>query len=119
MSKIFDNPADSVKCIAKFCFYGCLIVAGILFFIGGGRILSAADEYSPLREVLAYTVDDYARGLAKGYDWYVDGYMGKIQCKTAIYIALASLSSIPLYAFGCLVENVKLIKDKIYQTKEQ
>ena len=118
MSKLFYNPGNSVKVIAKFCFYACLVLAVILFLMGGIRFLSAVDEYSPFGEVLAYTAEDYAYGLAKGYDWYVDGYMGKMQCKTAFYVALASFSSIPLYAFGCLIEDVAAIKEKLYQKKE-
>ena len=115
---LFDDSGHSVKNIAIVCFFLCLVVAAVLILIGSIRILSAVDEYTPFREVLAYTAEDYAYGLERGFDWYVNGYMGKMQCKTALYIALASFCSIPLYAFGCLLENIVAIKKKLYQEKE-
>lgn len=118
MSGLFENPAKSVKGIAKFLFYACLVLAVILFFMGGAKVLSAADGIEDIGEVMAYTAENYAHGLQHGYDWYIDGYIGKTQCKTAIYVAVASFSSIPLYAFGCLVEDVKVIKKSLQQKKE-
>lgn len=119
MSKIFDCPGASLKSIAKFLFYACLVLAVILFLIGGIKVLSAVDTdgYPTFSEVIAYTAEDYAYGLAKGYDWYVDGYMGKQQCKFAFWVALSSFSAIPLYAFGCLVEDVAEIKEKLKENK--
>ena len=115
MSKMFENPGGSLKAIAKFCFYACLILAAILFLIGCIRFLSAVDfdGYPSFAEVASYTIEDYAHGLANEYNWYVDGYLGKMMCKNAIYLALASFGSIPLYAFGCLVEDVAKIKEKL------
>lgn len=118
MTQLFGNPGKSVQGIAKFCFYACIVLA-ILLFIGGAiRFMSAVDEYTPFSEVIAYTAEDYAYGLAEGYTWYADGYLGKVQCKIALFVALASLGSVPLYAFGCLVEDVAAIKEKLVQRQE-
>ena len=80
--------------------------------------MSAVDEYTPFSEVIAYTAEDYAYGLASGDTWYVNGYLGKVQCKEALFVALASLGTVPLYAFGCLVEDVAAIKEKLVQRQE-
>ena len=126
MSRIFNNPANTIKVIAKFCFIACLVIAVILFLIGGIQILIAADYFSyradgfwnAFAEVLTFTAEDYARELQGGYDHVVGGYMGKILCITAPYFALASLLTIPLYAFGCLVEDAAAIKKMLEQKKE-
>ena len=116
---MFENPGKTVQKIAETCFALCLIIAVILFIIGGVRILSEVDSNTTFGEILSYTAEDYARGLSKGYDWLVNGYKGKMQCKTAIYIALGSLSSIPMYAFGCLVEDVAAIREKLRGQEKQ
>ena len=115
LEQLFKNPAESVKKIAKFYFYACIVLA-ILLLISGLIRLMLAD--TPFSEVITYTAEDYAYGLAHGYTRYVNGYLGKVQCKEALFVALASLGTVPLYAFGCLVEDVAAIKEKLVQRQE-
>lgn len=117
LDELFENPGGGVKKIARFCFFILLLIAVVLFILGAIRFMSAVDKYSPFSEVINYTAEDYAYGLAKGYDWYVDGYLGKLQCKTAFFVFLASFSCIPLYAFGELVEEVKTLSSNIAEIK--
>ena len=118
IGEAFDNPGKFLKTLAKICFYLCLIIAVILFIVGVVKIASAVDKYSPLSEVLTYTTEDYVYGLSTGYDWYVNGYMGKIQCKTALYLALSSLACFPLSALGCLVQDISEEKQKLVQIND-
>ena len=115
---MFKNPGKAVQNIATFFFFACLFVALLLFMIGCVKILIAIDEGTTFREVMEYTAGDYVQGLSAGHNWIVYGYEGKTQCKTAIFIALASLPIIPMYAFGCLVEDVATIKKKLLQEKQ-
>lgn len=117
VDELFENPGSGVKKIARFCFFILLLIAIVLFLWGAVRLMSAVDKYSPFNEVINYTVEDYAYGLAKGYDWYVDGYLGKMQCKAAFFVFLVSFSCIPLYAFGELVEEVKALSSNILEIK--
>lgn len=105
MSKLFEESALWVRRIAEFCFYACLVIAFIMSVIGAIKFLSAL-EYDSFTEVLSYTAADFAHGSEK----YVNGYMGKMLCISSFFVALSSLLSIPLYAFGCLVEDVADIK---------
>ena len=115
---MFENPGKAVQRIALFCFFACILIAVFLFIVGGLRILTQVNSSTSFKEVLSYTAEDYAYGLLYESDQYVNGYEGKMQCKTAIYIALASLSTIPMYAFGRLVEDVGTIKNELYQLKK-
>ena len=116
---MFENPGKTVRKITETCFALCLILAAFIFIIGCVRILSEVDSNTTFGEILSCTEEDYARALSKGYDGLVNGYEGKVQCKTAIYIALASLGSIPMYAFGSLVEDVAAIREKLQRQEEQ
>lgn len=118
VDKLLTDPWTSIKKIARFCFYFCLILAVILFVIGAFKIVSNVDKSTPLHEILAYTEEDYAYGVVKGYQWYVDGYMGKQQCKAALVVALTSLGSIPLYAFGCMGEDISALSSNVANLKE-
>jgi len=112
LNKLFENPGKTVKAIAKFCCYACLTLAIILFIIGAVKVLSAlSDTGNTLGEELYYCEELYRFGD-------VNGYTGKMLCITAFYFALTSLSSIPLYAFGCLVEDTAAIKEKLQQKHE-
>ena len=116
---MFENPGKTVQKIAETCFALCLILAAFIFIIGCVRILSEVDSNTTFGEILSCTEEDYARALSNGNDDYINGYRGKMQCKTAIYIALASLGSIPMYAFGSLVEDVAAIREKLRRQEEQ
>ena len=118
LEQLFKNPAGVVKKIAKFCFYACIVLAIFLLISGLIRLMLVAGMGVPFREVMAYTAEDYTNGLFNGYDTYVNGYLGKVQCKEALFVALASLGSVPLYAFGCLVEDVAAIKEKLVRHQE-
>lgn len=112
LNKLFENPGKTVKAIAKFCCYACLTLAIILFIIGAIKVVSAAsDNSTTLGEELFYSEEFYRYGD-------INGYTGKMLCIAAFYFALASLSSIPLYAFGCLVEDTAAIKEKLQQKHE-
>ena len=118
IDSLLTDPWVSLKKIARFCFYFCLIVAVVTFAVGAFKIVSNVDEYTTLHDILAYTAEDYAYGVVKGYQWYVDGYTGKMLCKAALVVALASLGSIPLYAFGCMGEDISALSSNVANLKE-
>lgn len=119
MIGLFDNPGGTIKAIAKFCFIVCVVVAAILLFLGLINIASAYDPDLGIVAAFHYTIEHYLYGLDEDYAPYINGYIGKVQCQLGLYLALASLSSIPAYAFGCLVEDVSDIKKKLYQTQKE
>ena len=68
---------------------------------------------------MAYIAEDYAYGIAHDYEWYVEGYLAKVQCQNAITLVVVSLSCIPLYSFGCVVEDIAQIKEKMNDLKNK
>ena len=110
---MFDNTGAALKKISKFLFTASLVLAIVVFGIGLFRFLTVVDfedGYPSLGDVLSYTIEDYAYGIERDYQWYVEGYLAKEQCKVGISIAILSIACIPMYGFGCLVEDVAEIK---------
>lgn len=108
---LFDNVEEALKKVAKICFYILLVVGVGMVVIGFFKVIAQCDGgYPTFGEVMAYTLEDYAYGLSKGYDWYVEGYKGKTMMSTGFYMAIASLSALPMYGFGVLIEEIKNIR---------
>ena len=103
---LFFNPGETVRKIAKICFYACLVLTVFLLVFGLLNCLSATSEYTSFAEVMAYTEVDYVNAIARENDSIIHGYTGQIMLKAAPLAALAAIYSIPLYAFGSLVDDV-------------
>lgn len=108
VDKIFARPGDSMKTIAKWLSKFFLIAAIILFIVGSFMVVYAVDEnYVTLGDVLSLTDVDVA---LNGDEWVVNGYIGKLLCRDAFVSCALLLCTIPLYAFGILVNDVAEIK---------
>ena len=111
--KIFGNIGNSIKVIAKILFYLCLSIGLLTLIIGVFRFLGGVDEYTSFAEGMACTLED-----AIEYDaLYADCYYGRQTTKAGFILVLSSISLLPLYGFGELINlcsqiNMKIKKDK-------
>lgn len=119
MSKIFDNIEDVLMGLAKILFYLLLFGGLLVLVIGFFKVVSACDRFHSFTEVMSWTVEDYTFGISKGLDRYVEGYRGKLMMKGGFYVALSSVSSLPLYGFGHLLQTTNAIKRKLYELDEK
>ena len=112
MSRLFNNPGETVKSLFKSLCYFCLIIGTVSFFIGVLMILTAAaaDEYVTFADVMSYTALDYAAGLDTAA---ASGYLGKVICQGAFYLVLGGLGTLPVYVLGSLACDVAEMK-KLY-----
>ncbi len=114
---IFSDIGETLKKISKFLFNFCLIIGAIVAVVGAMIFLSGIDEYTSFLEGLACTQED-----AIEYDsLYASCYYGKVVTKFGFWIAFSSLTVLPLYAFGELVNSAKKSKEllmKLNSTKQ-
>lgn len=117
---LFYDSGKTIQKLAKSVFYTLLVIAFFMLGIGVIRLLIAIDgDFSDMGTILSYTYEDYLYGLSKDWDWYIHGYMGKQMCKNAFILALSSLGTFPMYAFGQLVEYTKSIKKSLENINEK
>lgn len=113
--RIFENPGRNIKKLARVLFVLGLVVAVVAFFLGSLMLISASNKdigyYSPkplgMDRMLSCSYEE-----AQEYD-VVHGYVGKIMMVDSLWLALGCLSFLPLYGFGCLVEDTHEIKKAI------
>lgn len=117
---IFGSIEERLQGFAKFLFYFLLVVGIGAIIIGFFKVQGVASKYSDtFAEVMYYTAEDAAYGMAKDYDWYVDGYKGKMLMTNGFYAAISSITTLPLYAFGVLIEEVKAMKYHLKKISEK
>ena len=116
MGRLFYYPGHTVKGIAKFGFWFCLVIAAIAFIAGASILFSIVESYDSLSWAIVLATEPSGLSL---YTWGIRAYFGKTLCRIALYAALASVGSIPMYAFGSLVQDIAVIKYKLQQGKEQ
>lgn len=107
--KIFEQPGEFLKKLAKILFV-LLLICGIILLCSGlihmGDVLDrTSDKFS---DVMAYTLVDAAKA-----EWKADGYTAKMEIHSGIYILLSSLATIPLYGFGQLIEDVNVLAKRV------
>lgn len=111
--KIFDDIGKTLKLIAQICFYLCLCVGLLYILIGAFRFLGGIDEYTTFSEGLSCTLED----ALEYKSLYGDCYYGRQMIKTGFILMLCSLSSLPLFGFGELVDSNLEIKRTLRKTK--
>lgn len=111
IKKIFENSGDSVKTLAKTLFFVCLIIAIFALLIGLSLIIK--HDYLSLSELLKMQEMEYIDSIYKDYRFISEPYEGLRLIKLSLFVALFSLSLIPLYAFGELVSSIQLIKQSM------
>lgn len=118
VENLFNDIGSRIK-LAKVSFYAFIIIGALVFLIGAFKVFGACDKYTPLSEVLSYTAEDYAYGIAHKYEWITNGYMGKQMVKYSFFIIFSSLTTLPLYGFGHLIEvTEKIISVLHYYNKK-
>lgn len=118
MGAIFDNIEETLKKIAKFLFFLLLIGGVLILLIGLIKVIGQCDEYTPFSEIIGYTIEDYTRGVRNGYEWYVEGYKGKVMMSYGFCIAISCFAVLPLYGFGVLIEKIKDIEKEVIKLRK-
>lgn len=115
VDRILENPGRSIKQIAKVLFICCLIVALISLIIGSVWLLQHYSAFDDIDEVLRMTLifsyDDLRDWIGGETAQHI--YLGRELVMNAVRLALASLAFIPLYGFGCMVEDTAALKKKL------
>lgn len=106
LTKLFENPSNTIKTMSKILFYACLIIGVCTAFMGFIRVFDAMHEWGvDFFEVLEYSAIDAMTDYEAA-----DGYAAKATLLQGVYTMLVSLTMIPLYGFGCLIGDVATIK---------
>lgn len=106
LRKLFDSPYNTIKKLSVIAFYICLAFGTITLLVGIINMIKViADTGNSFFEFMSYSLAD-----AMTVDWRAEGYAAKNQILQGVYIMLASLATIPLYGFGCIIEDVAAIK---------
>lgn len=104
--KLYDNPGDATKKLSMIIFYSCLIIGVITLCVGIANMFKVvANTGESFFEFMSYSIVD-----AMTTDWRAEGYAAKTRILQGLYITLASLTAIPLYGLGCLIEDVGAIR---------
>jgi hypothetical protein len=104
---MFDNISGKIKGLAVFLAYACVICGIIITIIGAINFFANIDflEYAN-----AYGGSSYSSFNRLGNQ----AYNGLQLLKYGIVVGVGgTLSTIPLYGFGELIEKVSIIADKI------
>lgn len=116
---IFNNISETMKKVAKILF--CLLLGGgvVILLIGFMRIIAVIDDYYTFMDIINTNYEDYLRGIANDYNWYVSGYLGKNMMKDGLYIILGSIATLPLYGIGILIDTNIEIKRKLEKIEQK
>lgn len=110
----FDDIDKKIMDLAKYIFFGLIIIGGLMSFLGFTMLLNAG-----LGDFFDYTYENFLMYGAR-YDDYVQGYQGRELFENGIITALSCVSAYPLYGFGVLIKTQKEIQNelkKIYSSK--
>ena len=115
MDRIFENIGNTLKIIAKILFYVCLSIGILTLIIGVFRFLGGIDEYTSFAEGMACTLED-----AIEYDsLYADCYYGRQTTKLGFFLTISSITALPLYGFGELVNLCSQINLKLKKSNDE
>lgn len=109
MNKLFENPGSTIKKLSVIAFY-VILVAGIIMLLVGYGHMNEVHEYAgnSFSDLFSSTSID-----ALSSWWRADAYTAKMEMIYGLFAMVASLSAIPLYGFGCIIEDVASIKNSI------
>lgn len=112
---MFENIGNTLKSIAKILFYACLAIGGIVLIIGIFRFVSGLDEYVSFSEAMACTLADAIK-----YDTlYADCYYGRQMVKIGFIMQISSITTLPLYGFGELINMCSQIISKLKKSDDE
>lgn len=116
MYKLIDQSGPTIKKVSLFCYLffflmtiGFLILGSLNFLSSATKLLEYTDSFKDACiEVLNCSLQDVLSSKHK--DIIMSGYIGKNLCLASIGTICISFLSIPLYGFGCLIDDVSEIK---------
>ncbi|MBR2410229.1 MAG: hypothetical protein IKB08_00745 [Clostridia bacterium] len=116
LMKMLDNCGESIKKIAGFCFLFFIVIAVAYFAFGLLNVLSAISSlleyYDTISEIFNEMSDFSILQLVFGTsEEFKNLFIGILLCISSVFSIFTSILSLPLYGFGCIVEDVKRIKE--------
>ena len=116
LMKLLDNCGESIKKIAGFCFLFFIVIAVAYFTLGTLNVLSAVSSlleyYNTISEIFNkmsnFSILDLIFGTSEEFK---NLFIGILLCISSVFSIFTSILSLPLYGFGCIVEDVKRIKE--------
>ncbi len=111
--RIFGNIGKTLKTIALFCFYLCFCIGLICVLFGVFRFINGLGENMTFKE--GWNCSMSKAVLLKGS--YAHCYYGRLTTIIGVVIMFCSVFSLPLYAFGELVDSNLEIKRTLIKTK--
>lgn len=118
MINLLDNCGETIKKISKFCFLFFMLIAIIYFILGAvntiGAVSTLFEYYDSFTEIL-YNATDYSLAdIFFGTSEEIKTlYTGLLLCILSASSFFTSILSLPVYGFGCIIDDVKSIKEKI------
>lgn len=123
LMKLLDNCGETIKKIAGFCFLFYIVIAVGYFALGVLNILSAffslLEYHITISEILD-ELSDLLIGMSNfsvlELIFEVDGelkdlFVGILLCISSVFSIFTSILSLPLYGFGCIIEDIRNIRE--------
>ena len=110
--RIFGNIGKTLKAIALLCFYLCFCIGLICILFGVLRFLNGLGENMTFKDGLNCSLANAV--LLKGP--YAHCYYGRLTAIIGAVLIFCSIFSLPLYAFGELVDSNLEIKRTLKKT---
>ena len=116
LMKTLDNCGESIKKIAGFCFLFFIVIAVTYFAYGLLNVLSAISSlleyYDTISEIFNEMSDFSILQLVFGTsEEFKNLFIGILLCISSVFSIFTSILSLPLYGFGCIIEDVKRKKE--------
>ena len=116
LMKMLDNCGESIKKIAGFCFLFFIVIAVTYLAYGLLNVLSAISSlleyYDTISEIFNEMSDFSILQLVFGTsEEFKNLFIGILLCISSVFSIFTSILSLPLYGFGCIIEDVKRIKE--------
>lgn len=116
LMKMLDNCGVTIKKISGFCFLFFIVIAVAYFALGLLNVISAISSlleyYDTISEIFNEMSDSSILQLVFGTsEEFKNLFLGILLCISSVFSIFTSILSLPLYGFGCIIEDVKSIKE--------
>lgn len=116
LMKMLDNCGVTIKKISGFCFLFFIVIAVAYFALGLLNVISAISSlleyYDTISEIFNEMSDFSILQLVFGTsEEFKNLFLGILLCISSVFSIFTSILSLPLYGFGCIIEDVKSIKE--------
>ena len=101
----FKIIGKTLKILSQVLFWATLFLSLVLLFYG--FFLIAKHDYYTFSEVKEITKTQYFIDLARGLDYKTQPYEGLQFMKISPFLAIFSITALPLYALGSIVDILK------------